>query len=69
MFKSGYATVTTILIQFDRNLIAPVSDTLCINDYAGLKIFFLNKYSDYLRGIKRDEWVAPMPGRPCLTGL
>lgn len=23
----------------------------------------------YLRGMKRDEWVAPIPGRPCLTGL
>lgn len=23
----------------------------------------------YLRGMKRDECVAPMPGRPCFTGL
>lgn len=23
----------------------------------------------YLRGMKRDEWVAPMPGLPCFTGL
>jgi hypothetical protein len=23
----------------------------------------------YLRGMKREEWVAPIPGRPCLTGL
>jgi len=23
----------------------------------------------YLSGIKRDECVAPIPGRPCLTGL
>lgn len=23
----------------------------------------------YLRGMKREEWVAPMPGRPCFTGL
>ena len=26
-----------------------------------------SKY-DYLRGMKREEWVAPMPGLPCLTG-
>jgi hypothetical protein len=24
--------------------------------------------SIYLRGMKRDEWVAPIPGLPCLTG-
>ena len=24
--------------------------------------------SVYLRGMKREEWVAPIPGRPCLTG-
>lgn len=23
----------------------------------------------YLRGMKREEWVAPIPGLPCLTGL
>ena len=23
----------------------------------------------YLRGMKREECVAPMPGRPCFTGL
>lgn len=23
----------------------------------------------YLSGMKRDEWVAPMPGLPCFTGL
>ena len=23
----------------------------------------------YFKGMKRDEWVAPIPGRPCLTGL
>jgi len=23
----------------------------------------------YLSGMKREEWVAPMPGLPCLTGL
>jgi hypothetical protein len=23
----------------------------------------------YLRGMNREEWVAPIPGRPCLTGL
>ena len=23
----------------------------------------------YLRGMNLDEWVAPIPGRPCLTGL
>lgn len=23
----------------------------------------------HLSGMKRDEWVAPMPGRPCFTGL
>ena len=23
----------------------------------------------YFRGMKREEWVAPIPGRPCLTGL
>lgn len=23
----------------------------------------------YLSGMKREEWVAPMPGRPCFTGL
>lgn len=23
----------------------------------------------YFRGMKRDECVAPIPGRPCLTGL
>lgn len=23
----------------------------------------------YLRGIKRELWVAPIPGLPCLTGL
>jgi hypothetical protein len=22
----------------------------------------------YLRGMKREEWVAPIPGLPCLTG-
>ena len=25
--------------------------------------------SVYFRGMKRDEFVEPMPGRPCLTGL
>merc|ERR1712093_419682 len=24
--------------------------------------------SIYLRGMKREEWVAPIPGLPCLTG-
>lgn len=23
----------------------------------------------YFSGMKRDEWVAPIPGRPCFTGL
>jgi hypothetical protein len=23
----------------------------------------------YFNGMKREEWVAPIPGRPCLTGL
>lgn len=23
----------------------------------------------YLSGMNRDEWVAPIPGRPCFTGL
>lgn len=23
----------------------------------------------YLSGMKREEWVAPIPGRPCFTGL
>lgn len=23
----------------------------------------------YLRGMNREEWVAPIPGRPCFTGL
>lgn len=23
----------------------------------------------YFRGIKREEWVAPIPGLPCFTGL
>lgn len=46
-----------------------------------LKIFFLN-YKEkkiivflfcprifYFNGMKRDECVAPIPGRPCFTGL
>lgn len=27
-----------------------------------------NPTRDYLRGMKREEWVAPIPGLPCLTG-
>lgn len=27
------------------------------------------RYFVYLRGMKREEWVAPIPGLPCLTGL
>ena len=39
-----------------------------------LENFLLLKYPyiyllAYLRGIKREEWVAPIPGLPCLTGL
>lgn len=28
-----------------------------------------NKYTLYLRGMKREEWVAPTPGRPWEMGL
>lgn len=35
--------------------------------------FFLPRgsalYWGYLSGMKREECVAPMPGRPCFTGL
>ena len=30
---------------------------------------FYCKCVHYFRGMKRDECVAPIPGRPCLTGL
>ena len=30
---------------------------------------FHPKQTAYFRGMKRDEWVAPIPGRPWVTGL
>lgn len=39
------------------------------------EIFFIYTYKKvpkaavYFSGMKREEWVAPIPGRPCFTGL
>ena len=38
-----------------------------INTQVFLNVAFIS--SVYFRGMKREEWVAPIPGRPCLTGL
>lgn len=34
-----------------------------------IQMEFLYLHRRYLSGMKREEWVAPMPGRPCFTGL
>lgn len=39
------------------------------------EVFFIYTYKKvpkaavYFSGMKREEWVAPIPGRPCFTGL
>lgn len=40
-------------------------------DPGGIPLFTLDGAPSrrYLSGMKREEWVAPMPGRPCFTGL
>ena len=41
-----------------------------LNDDLFCALFLLLHFVHvYFRGMNRDEWVAPIPGRPCLTGL
>ena len=40
-----------------------------MRNYEYSHLFIFRKMKIYFNGMKREEWVAPIPGRPCLTGL
>ena len=58
--------VTNVLQPFNHIAAGGLVPSFCRRAYVQLS---WPQQTIYFRGMNRDEWVAPMPGLPCFTGL